>query len=153
MYKYTIAILVTLVLFGKEGMGDETLPFITVDPKGFLGSVRDLAISDDGRWLAAAGSKEVRIWDLNNPADTPRAVLRGFQLQDGLILGRTNAVSFSPGNNPKYLAVGVSDNTELGSTRIYEMSDLSRFQLLKGHSACTDRVAFSNDGTVMGSYG
>lgn len=153
MYKILIVFLFWLGLFGKEVFCDETRPFITVDPKGFLGSVRDLAISDDGHWLAAAGSKEVRIWDLNNPSDTPHAVLRGFQLQDGLILGRTNSVVFSPGADPKFLVVGVSDNTVLGSTRVYEMSDLSRFELLTGHTACTDRVAFSKDGRIIGSYG
>ncbi len=133
-------------------IGDETLPFLTVDAGGFLGaSVRDLAISDDERWLAAAGEKQVRIWDLKS--NRLHAVLRGFQLEAGLKLGRANAVCFSPGENPRYLVVGVSDNTKLGSTRVYEMDDLTQFTLLEGHTACTDRVAFSRDGKYLASWG
>jgi WD40 repeat protein len=146
-----LSVCASLALCAHVG-ADETLPFLTVDAKGFLGaSIRDLALSDDGHWLAAAGEKHVRIWDLRS--NTVHAVLRGFQLEAGLKLGRANAVCFSPGNDPKYLVVGISDNTRLGSTRVYQMDDLSKFRLLEGHTACTDRVAFSRDGNYLASWG
>ena len=147
---------VAVILLNLAGVAisDESLPFLTVDPKGFMSSsIRDLALSDDGQWLAAAGGKEIRVWNLWRRSIEPDAVLRGFQLETGLKLGRTNAVCFSPGPEPEYLVVGVSDNTDLGSTRVYRMDDFSQLELLAGHTACADRVDFSRDGKFLTTYG
>lgn len=125
--------------------------FLITDADGFSsGSIRDIALSADGKWLAAAGEKQVRVWNVKT--GTLMASIRGFQLAPHLKLGRTNAVAFSP--DGQYLITGISDNTDDGSTRMYRMNDLDKLDsLLPGHKACSDRVAFSEDGTYFASYG
>ncbi|MCA9008708.1 MAG: hypothetical protein KDB01_03125 [Planctomycetaceae bacterium] len=125
--------------------------FLITDADGFSsGTIRDIALSADGKWLAAAGEKQVRVWNVQT--GSLLASIRGFQLAPHLKLGRTNAVAFSP--DGQYLITGISDNTDDGSTRMYRMSDLGNLEaLLPGHKACSDRVAFSEDGTYFASYG
>jgi WD40 repeat protein len=125
--------------------------FLITDADGFSsGSIRDIALSADGKWLAAAGEKQVRVWNVKT--GSLLASIRGFQLAPHLKVGRTNAVAFSP--DGQYLIAGISDNTDDGSTRMYRMSDLDKLDaLLPGHKACSDRVAFSEDGTYFASYG
>jgi WD40 repeat protein len=124
---------------------------LTIGANGLIsGSIRDLALSSDGRWLAAGGETQVRVWDLQ----TGRlyATLRGFQLPPGLKLGRVNSVAFSA--NAKQLVVGVSDNTDSGSMRIYDMDHPEEIAaLLEGHTACSDRLAFSADFNYLASFG
>ncbi|MGB7344496.1 MAG: hypothetical protein WBD20_09805 [Pirellulaceae bacterium] len=125
-------------------------PILMIDPEGFAGrSIRDIAISPDGQWLAVAGGKVVRVWNIGS--GNLKATIRGELLQS-VKMGRANAVAFSPDN--RFLIVGVSDSTEAGSTRTYAMSDLSKqHELIDGHSACSDRVVFSSDGKWLVSYG
>lgn len=126
-------------------------PYLTIGANGMIsGAVRDLALSSDGRWLAAGGDTQVRVWDLH----TGRlyATLRGFQLPPGLKLGRVNSVAFSA--NARQLVVGVSDNTDSGSMRIYDLDRPEEIaSLLEGHTACSDRVAFSADFNYLASFG
>ncbi|MEZ6129845.1 MAG: hypothetical protein R3C59_14275 [Planctomycetaceae bacterium] len=125
--------------------------FLITDADGFSGgSIRDVALSQDGTWLAVAGEKQVRVWNVRT--GTLKASIRGYQLAPHLKLGRANAVAFSP--DDQYLITGVSDNVDEGSTRMYRMDDLDTLKdLLPGHTACSDRVAFSEDGTWFASYG
>ena len=129
---------------------EDSKPILMVDPGGFAGrSIRDIAISPDGQWVAVAGGKVVRIWNIRT--GNLKATLRGELLQS-VKKGRANAVTFSP--DGKYLIVGVSDSTPAGSTRTYAMNDLSKIrELIPGHTACTDRVSFSADGKWLVSYG
>ena len=128
----------------------DSRPILMVDPAGFASrSIRDIAISPDGQWLAVAGGKVVRIWNIRT--GNLKATLRGELLQS-VKMGRVNAVAFSGDN--QYLIVGVSDSARVGSTRAYAMRDLSAVHgLIGGHSACTDRVVFSPDGKWLTSYG
>lgn len=124
--------------------------FLVTDADGFsAGTIRDLALSSDGKTLAVAGEKQVRIWNVET--GNLKATIRGYQLAPHLKLGRANAVEFSP--DDKTLIVGVSDNTEDGSTRAYNMRDLTKLTVLKGHTGCSDRVAFSRDGVYLATYG
>ncbi len=129
---------------------EDSEPILMVDPGGFAGrSIRDIAISPDDQWLAVAGGKVVRIWNIQT--GNLKATLRGELLQS-VKKGRANAVAFSP--DGRFLIVGVSDSTDAGSTRTYAMSDLSRIHaLIAGHTACTDRAVFSPDGKWLVSYG
>lgn len=150
--KHTILRLVPLlniVLAATLAVGADR--FLITDADGFTaGTIRDIALSSDGKWLAAAGEKQVRVWSVDT--GTLHGSIRGYQLAPYLKLGRANAVTFSP--DGKHLIVGISDNTVEGSTRVYEMRDLStQGALLGGHTACSDRVAFSYNGTYFTSFG
>jgi WD40 repeat protein len=142
---------VALCIVATAGTCRASDRFLVTDADGFSsGSIRDIALSADGKWLAAAGEKQIRVWNVKT--GTLLASIRGYQLAPHLKLGRTNAVAFSP--DGQYLIAGISDNTEDGSTRMYRMSDLGNLDaLLAGHKACSDRVAFSEDGNYFASYG
>lgn len=147
----SIAILVLLVATFATRPTQAGDRFLISDADGFnAGTIRDLALSSDGTLLAAAGAKQVRVWSVRT--GTLLATLRGYQLAPHLKLGRANAVTFSP--DGEYLIVGVSDNTSKGSTRVYRLKDLGTIdRVLTGHTACSDRVAFSKDGRYFSSYG
>ena len=144
-----------LVFSGRILQAEDLKPFpdpqLMIDAKGFSGvTIKSLALSADGRWLAAGGGKEVRIWNLET--GELRTTLRGYQEPMGYLTGRVNMVAFSP--DSRYLIVGVSDNTEQGSTRIYDMQDLTHMQrLLAGHTGCALGVAFSPDGKYLATFG
>lgn len=126
-------------------------PQLVVDAKGFSGvPVVALSVSPDGTLLAAAGGKQVRIWDLKT--GILRKTLRGYQYPGAHKIGRINDVTFSPCG--RFLLVGVSDNTELGSTRVYALDDLSRiYGVVRGHTGCTKGIAFTPDGNYLATYG
>ncbi|MFG0289272.1 MAG: caspase family protein [Rhodopirellula sp. JB044] len=123
---------------------------LVIDPEGVRGNwVAALDISRDRKWLAAADGKTVRVWNL----DTGQlwSTLRGFQEPHGFLVGTINSVVFSP--DGRFLIVGVSDNTKLGSTRVYSIDSPDRIHgLLPGHSGCTSGVAFSPDGRYIATW-
>jgi WD40 repeat protein len=129
----------------------KSTPQIVVDADGITGTpAQTLAISDDGRWLAAAAEKVVRIWSLHD--NTLVYTLRGYQEPYGYRVGYVNVATFSP--DSRFLAIGVTDNTESGSTRIYDLSQGCRFHnLLKGHLGCTRGIAFSPSGRFIATWG
>lgn len=137
-------------LMTTETSEADNAPILMIDPDGFSGrSIRDIAISPDGQFVAVAGGKVVRVWNVQT--QTLQATLRG-ELLPSVKKGRANAVAFSP--DGRFLIVGISDSTEAGSTRCYAMSNLSRVHsLIGGHTACTDRAIFSPDGKWLVSYG
>ena len=99
---------------------------IVVDADGITGTpAQALAISDDGKWLAAAAEKVVRIWNLHDNVLT--FTLRGFQEPYGYRVGYINVLRFSP--DSRCLAIGVTDNTEEGSTRIYDLANAAKFHM------------------------
>lgn len=117
---------------------------LVIDAAGFISEVLDLAISPDGRWLAAAGKKEVRIWDLSSGrlVDT----LRGDRARTSY--GDCYAVEFSQDN--QYLLVGVNDYQAHGSIRVYRCDALEEIEtLLAGHNAPVRKLDFSRDGRWM----
>lgn len=133
-----------------ESPESDNAPILMIDPDGFSGrSIRDIAISPDGQFVAVAGGKVVRVWNVRT--QSLQATLRG-ELLPSVKKGRANAVAFSP--DGRFLIVGVSDSTEAGSTRCYAMSNLNQVHsLIGGHTACTDRAIFSPDGKWLVSYG
>ncbi|MBB3208278.1 WD40 repeat protein [Rhodopirellula rubra] len=123
---------------------------LVIDPEGVRGNwVTALDISHDRKWLAAADGKTVRVWKLDSRQLW--STLRGFQEPHGLLVGTINSVVFSP--DGRFLIVGVSDNTKLGSTRVYSLNSPDRIHgLLPGHSGCTSGVAFSPDGRFLATW-
>lgn len=142
----TLAVLLASTLTAQQR------PHLLVDPYGFPGAVRDIAISPDNEHIAVAAEKEVRIWNFRT--GNLKATLRG-ELRPSSKMGRANAVTFS--HDGRFLIVGVSSQDargNAGSIRSYAMSDLSKVhQLITGQTACTDRLAVSPDGKWIASYG
>ena len=91
-----------------------------------------LAISADGRWIAASGGDEVRVFDTSTweQAATVRAP-------------RVRSFSFDP-TAPR-LVVGTYD----GSASIWEIPSGARLRCLRNGGASVDAVAFSLDGVLV----
>lgn len=138
------------ILHATDPIANQELQLV-VDSDGFNGSpIECLGVSNDGRWLAAASNKVVRIWDLKKGRQLP--ALRGYQEPYGFDVGTINALTFSP--DSRFLLVGVTDNTEAGSTRIYDLSQGGNFHaLLEGHLGCTRGIAFSPSGKYVATWG
>ncbi|WP_342190380.1 caspase family protein [Stieleria varia] len=125
-------------------------PQLVIDAQGFSGRINRLAISDDGRWLAGVADKTVRVWNLST--QRIHATLRGYQEPDGFHIGYIDSITFSPDN--QHLIVGVSDNSEFGSTRIYDLRQPGEIkQLVAGHTGCTRGVTFTKSGNRMATWG
>ncbi len=115
-----------------------------VDLRGISGPVNGVAFSPDEKHVAACGGKEVRIWDLET--GELHYTLRG-QIGDGSY-GDCLAVAFSPDNC--FLLVGISNQTEMGSIRVYDTHDLTEIrELLPGHRLPVTRLAFSHDSRYL----
>ena len=148
-------LLVGLIVVGlivPAGAAEENEPPILVlDTQSFAGAdIRSLAFSHDDQFLAVGGGKEVRIWNIKEK----RLVhtLRGYREPDGFNIGNINGLAFSRDN--RYLVVGVTDNTELGSTRIIDLQQPnSPLQLLPGHTGCTLGAANTPDGRYFATWG
>lgn len=119
-------------------------PELIIEAGGFLGSVTDVAISADSRWIAASGDKVVRIIDAGSGQVVK--TLRGDRLRTSY--GNTNGVAFSP--DGQYLLVGVHDDGPHGSVRVYRLDNLDVIhQLLPGMSAPCGHLRFSRDGRYL----
>ncbi len=119
---------------------------LVIDAGGFMSEVTDIAISPDGRWLAATGAKEVRIWELASGKLVE--TLRGDRARTSY--GDCYAVEFSPDN--QFLVVGVNDYQPHGSIRVYRTDALDEIDaLLPGHTAPVRKLDFSRDGKWMAS--
>ena len=129
---------------------DQT-PQLVVDADGFTAvEITHLAISSDGRYLAAAAGKIVRVWDLKT--QKLWATLRGYQERQGYHIGYIDSMSFSP--DGRMLTVGVSDNSQFGSTREYDMANRDKLhRLIPGQGGCSRRVEYSPDGKFLGTFG
>ncbi|MEM9187090.1 MAG: caspase family protein [Planctomycetota bacterium] len=127
-----------------------TAPQLVIDAKGLTGdAIVSVDVSSDGRLVAAASGKEVRVWSVET--QELLFTLRGYREPGGFHVGAINVVRFFPGS--ERLAVGVSDNTDQGSTRVYDLSNPGRFDLLRGHVGCTRGVAIAGDGQRLVTFG
>ena len=150
-----LAILPLLAFHGRQCKSQESIisqdPQLTVDANGFASvKISKLAISGDGRFLAASAGKVVRVWDLH----TKRlwCTLRGNQERQGYHIGFIDSISFSP--DGKFITVGVSDNTIEGSTRVYDLSNPNElYDLNREHGGCTRYSAYSKDEQYKASSG
>ena len=134
----------------SDSIAPDTTPQLVIDAQGFSGRISLLALSDDGQWLAGVDDKNVRIWNLR--ANQLHAVLRGYQEPDGFHIGAIDSITFAPDN--RHFIVGVSDNTELGSTRVYDLAQPDEIkQLIAGHTGCTRNVTFTRSGNRMATWG
>ncbi len=151
---YLIVFLAALLATFAHANGQEPVdqdPQLVVDANGFTAvTVSALKISSDGRFLAAAAGKIVRVWDLRT--NQLWCTLRGFQERQGYHIGYIDSIGFS--GDGKYLAVGVSDNVSIGSTREYDLSHPDELhRLIPGQGGCTRQVAYSAIGGYRATYG
>lgn len=126
-------------------------PILVLDTGGFTASeINAIAISHGDDIIAVGGGKEVRLWNVET--GRPVATLRGFSEPDGFNIGKVNTLAFS--TDDRYLIVGVTDNSKLGSTRIYDLSDPeSSLKLVPGHTGCTVGAFMARDGRKVFTYG
>jgi WD40 repeat protein len=100
---------------------------------GHAGSVRSLAASGDGRYVATASDDAtVRVWDVVKGGPS-RLTLRGHA-------GQVWAVAFSP--DGKRLVSGGVDKT----VRVWDVAEGKEVHCLQGHAEEVRCVAFSPDG-------
>jgi WD40 repeat protein len=103
--------------------------------------VQDLALSPDGRSLAAAcASGEIKIWDLENLQAPPNALLHK--------LGNVpHALSFSP--DGRRLSSACMD----GSTQVWDLAARTLVRRLAIHRGNASGVAYSPDGKWLAATG
>ncbi|HBE70831.1 MAG TPA: hypothetical protein DDW52_22015 [Planctomycetaceae bacterium] len=121
-------------------------PELVIDSGGFISEIADVAISPDGKLLAAAGAKEVRIWEIHSGSLIH--CLRGDRARTSY--GDCNALAFSPDN--EFLVVGVSDYAAHGNIRVYRTDGFDEINaLLPGHTAPISKLCYSRNGSWMAS--
>ncbi|MCC9608241.1 caspase family protein [Blastopirellula sp. JC732] len=127
------------------------MPQLVIDPKGLTGEpVVSVSMSDDGQYVAAASGKQVVVWDLQTGQLI--TTLRGYREPGGFSSGTINVVRFMP--NSHHLLVAVTDNSEFGSTRVYDLTNPNEIhQLIEGHLGCTQNLAISPSGQTLATTG
>ncbi|CAA9242173.1 MAG: High-affnity carbon uptake protein Hat/HatR [uncultured Chloroflexi bacterium] len=101
------------------------------------GAVRSVAVSSDGRYVAAGGDRTVTIWQLESGREVQR-------VEPGTT---THAVAFAPGG--QVLATSGADRT----IRLWETESGRDLKRLTGHGDTVQSLAFTADGRVLISAG
>ena len=96
--------------------------------------VNALAISPDGRWLAASADKTVRIWETH-----------GWKQTDDLIAADEDVLSVAFSENSRCVAFGAAD----GRVKIYDVSRKAISSTFDTPALKARCVTFSNDGTKL----
>jgi WD40 repeat protein len=94
------------------------------------GPVRGVAISSDGRFVAAGGERTVTVWQLESGREVQR-------VEPGTT---TNTVAFAPGGH--VLATGGADR----SIRLWETESGRELRRLTGHGDAVQGLAFTAHG-------
>lgn len=117
-----------------ENAGERKRPMRVV--QGESGPVRTVALSPDGKLLAAGEANKVALWDLQGEGEARR--LKGHE-------GMVTALAFSPGGSS--LASGSED----GTVRLWDLDKEGAARVLKGHRAPVQALATTVDGDLLAS--
>src|SRR5262249_13673522 len=101
-------------------------------------SLNPLAIALDGKTLATAQERTVRLWDLTTGRQ--RAILRGHD-------GDKLCAAFSP--DGKLLATGEGDHDRPGTVRLWDAVTSEQLASLTRQTGRVESVAFSPDGKLL----
>jgi WD40 repeat protein len=112
--------------------------WIDAGAAGPITQIFDLAYSTDGKLLALAGYREVRLMDASTKQQV--AVLSGNA-------SGVRAVAFS--RDGRLLAAAGGLPARSGEVRIWDVAERKLLHTLKGHSDCIYGVAFSPDGKTV----
>jgi WD40 repeat protein len=112
--------------------------WIDAGAAGPVTQIFDLAYSGDGKLLALAGYREVRLMDASTKQQV--AVLGGHA-------SGVRAVAFS--RDGRLLAAAGGLPARSGEVRIWDVADRKLLHILKGDSDCIYGVAFSPDGKTI----
>jgi WD40 repeat protein/serine/threonine protein kinase len=126
-----------------SGSGDGTAKLWDLESRHEVQSlptpfVQGLAVSPDGRYLAAATDSGARLWDLSSPRKPRETELQGNTKE--LI----ESISISP--NGLYLAATISNGVKL-----WEVESGEARAVLKGHSNLLFKIAFLDGGRMLAS--
>ncbi|RYC66871.1 caspase family protein [Spirosoma sordidisoli] len=119
-------------------------PQLVLNTNGHQGLIRDIAVTNDGRFIISAGDdKVIRIWNAQTGLLTEE--IRGQQSEGSL--GKIFAMALSPDN--RWLAVGGwlknGDSVDDNFLRLYDFQKRELKALLKGHTDVVHCLKFSND--------
>lgn len=114
-------------------------------PENERGAIRALAISADGRYLAAGDEDgQARLWEISN-LDQPKDLLLSENVQ--IHQGEVNSLAFSP--DGRFLASGGDDRAVV----IWEISSLLQIGTLREQGAEVYSLAFSPDSQLLATAG
>jgi hypothetical protein len=112
--------------------------WIDAGAAGPVNQIFDLAYSADGKLLALAGYREVRLLDASTKQQV--AVLTGHA-------GGVRAIAFS--RDGRLLAAAGGLPARSGEVRIWDVAERKLLHTIHGHSDCIYGVAFSPDGKTI----
>lgn len=113
----------------------DRLPFKNAEG---LGSAQGLAVSRDGRILAAGYNHAIRLWSI--PDATMIKSLEGHS-------GPIQALAFTP--DGRYLISGSMDKT----IKIWSFAEGTLYKTLEGHAFRVNSLAWNREGTLLASAG
>lgn len=108
---------------------------------GTVGAVRAVAVSADGKYVAAAGRLETRVWEVATGREVS-AVERGADALTVGVDGRVVAVE----RRPLRLGDRVVEGMDDGRVRVLRASDMVELAVLGTLGAPVTGLAFSSDG-------
>src|SRR5262245_56314726 len=118
----------------------QTNPLEVVLPVGPLAPITAVALSGDGRFLAAGSYGRVAVWDLKE-AKVAKVLTN--------VLGAINDLKFSPDGS--LLAVSGGQPSARGDIRLFATTDWKHAATLGGHTDVVGSVAFNPDGHFLAS--
>ncbi|MCC6233514.1 MAG: DUF1553 domain-containing protein [Verrucomicrobiales bacterium] len=121
-----------------------TLPEIG-EGVGFRDEVRAMAWSADNRWMAAAGYRELRLWQVEGGKRTL------VWQHDTNLVGRITALRFSPHGGALVVADGVPGDS--GWVRVFGVEDGALLAAWRAHADLVNDVSISPDGGLLATAG
>jgi len=114
--------------------------YLTVDPQGHTGAIKDLVVTKDKNIISVSEDKTIRVWD---KAGNPIRKILGEKYSGSN--GKIYTVALSP--DEKYLAVGGYLPEDV--IRIYEYKTGKLYKVLRSHKDVIFGLEFSKDNKYL----